>query len=466
MRNQQRGTAMYDTIIIGAGMSGLAAGIRLAHFEKRVCILERHGAVGGLNSYYRQNGRLLDVGLHAVTNYVSREAKRAPLARLLRQLRLGWEDFDLSPQVGSTIRFPGVSLDFSNDFELLASEVNRHFPRQKENLQRLVAELVDYDQVGQGGSRRFARETVSRFIDDPLLVEMLFCPLLFYGGAREHDMEFAQFSIMFRAIYLEGFARPFAGVRRILDTLVERYQSLGGELRLRSGVSRIAVDDGAAKNVVLDDGTELRARQVLSSAGWIETMRLCDDRRGAAGEKAGQLSFVESISFLDAPPQELGLDRTIVFFNDSHEFHYEKPDELVDLRSGVICSPNNFRYDEPLGEGIVRITALANYDRWAALDGPSYREAKRRECDSVVESAVRFVPDFRASVIDTDVFTPTTIRRYTGHDNGAVYGIPEKRYDGTTHLSNLFVCGTDQGLVGIVGSMISGITMANRHLLQ
>ena len=29
---------MYDTIIIGAGMSGLAAGIRLAHFGQRVCI--------------------------------------------------------------------------------------------------------------------------------------------------------------------------------------------------------------------------------------------------------------------------------------------------------------------------------------------------------------------------------------------------------------------------------------------
>ncbi len=28
---------MYDTIIIGAGMSGLAAGIRLAHFDQRVC---------------------------------------------------------------------------------------------------------------------------------------------------------------------------------------------------------------------------------------------------------------------------------------------------------------------------------------------------------------------------------------------------------------------------------------------
>jgi hypothetical protein len=64
------------------------------------------------------------------------------------------------------------------------------------------------------------------------------------------------------------------------------------------------------------------------------------------------------------------------------------------------------------------------------------------------------------------MFTPTTIRRYTGHEHGAVYGAAEKRYDGTTHLDNLFVCGTDQGLVGIVGSMISGITIANRHLLK
>ncbi|MCU0871951.1 MAG: hypothetical protein MUE50_06360, partial [Pirellulaceae bacterium] len=28
-------------------MSGLAAGIRLAHYEQRVCILERHNTIGG-----------------------------------------------------------------------------------------------------------------------------------------------------------------------------------------------------------------------------------------------------------------------------------------------------------------------------------------------------------------------------------------------------------------------------------
>src|SRR6478752_5273047 len=87
----------YDTLIIGAGMSGLAAGIRLAHFGRRVCILERHTTIGGLNSFYRLRGRNYDVGLHAVTNYAAPGSKSGPLAKLLKQLRLRWDDFALSP---------------------------------------------------------------------------------------------------------------------------------------------------------------------------------------------------------------------------------------------------------------------------------------------------------------------------------------------------------------------------------
>ena len=60
----------------------------------------------------------------------------------------------------------------------------------------------------------------------------------------------------------------------------------------------------------------------------------------------------------------------------------------------------------------------------------------------------------------------TTIVRFTGHDNGAVYGAPDKQLDGKTHLKNLFVCGTDQGFVGIIGSITSGIAMANLHCLR
>ena len=68
----------YDVVIIGAGMSGLAAGIRLAYYDQRVCILERHTTIGGLNSFYRLRGRNYDVGLHAVTNYASPGTRTGP----------------------------------------------------------------------------------------------------------------------------------------------------------------------------------------------------------------------------------------------------------------------------------------------------------------------------------------------------------------------------------------------------
>jgi phytoene dehydrogenase-like protein len=461
---------LYDTIIIGAGMSGLAAGIRLAYFDQRVCILERHYTIGGLNSFYRLGGRDYDVGLHAVTNFTPKGAKKGPLALLLRQLRFKWDDFALSPQFGSTIAFPGVELKFGNGIELLETEIAARFPRQKDNFQRLLGRLIDYDDLSQDHYAISSRQVLSDTIDDPLLVEMLLCPLMWYGNAREHDMDFGQFCIMFRSIFMEGFARPFAGVRLILKNLVRRFRSLGGELKLRSGVERIKVKDDNAIGVVLDSGEEIEGRRILSSAGFVETLKLCEDITQVDEARAGQLSFIESISILDQQPRELGCDRTIVFFNDSEEFHWLKPEqELCDVRTGVICSPNNYAYPESDGrlpDGVLRITSLADSERWSELDPDQYQLEKLRWYDRAVASAVRFVPDFRRNVIETDMFTPTTIRRFTWHDNGAVYGSPEKRLDGTTHLKNLFLCGTDQGFVGIIGAIVSGISIANQHCLR
>ncbi|MEC9093525.1 MAG: NAD(P)/FAD-dependent oxidoreductase [Planctomycetota bacterium] len=461
---------MYDTIIIGAGMSGLAAGIRLAYYDQKVCILERHKTIGGLNSFYRLNGRDYDVGLHAVTNFTPKGEKKGPLARMLRQLRFKWEDFALSPQIGSRIAFPGVSLDFDNDLRLLTSEIADNFPGQIDNFQVLTERIVDYDDLDQSSFELSTRQILDEIITDPLLIEMLLCPLMWYGNARTDDMDWGQFCIMFRSIYMEGFGRPFKGVRLILKNLVRKFRGVGGDLKLRRGVSTIKVEGNRAVGVVLDNGEEIEGKRILSSAGRLETLRLCDDVSEVDHRQSGQLTFIESISILDCEPEKIGNDRTIVFYNDSETFHWRPPkDEICDLRTGVICSPNNYEYsseDGRLDEGIVRITTIADFGGWNDLDKDRYQLEKLNWYDRSVESAVRFVPDFRGHVIETDVFTPTTIRRFTWHDNGAVYGAPDKKLDGTTHLSNLFLCGTDQGFVGIVGSLMSGITMANQHCLK
>jgi phytoene dehydrogenase-like protein len=186
-------------------------------------------------------------------------------------------------------------------------------------------------------------------------------------------------------------------MRQILKNLVRRFKQLGGELRLRAGVQHMEVDEGRVSRIVLDDGSEISGQRVLSSAGLVETMQMVE--AGPPRPPApGQLSFVESMAVLDAEPREIGCDRTIVFYNDADRFHWRKPEELVDVSSGVICCPNNFEYDQPLGEGLVRVTALANYDRWRSLLPDEYQAAKQAAYERMMASAAHVMSATSARV--------------------------------------------------------------------
>jgi phytoene dehydrogenase-like protein len=284
---------------------------------------------------------------------------------------------------------------------------------------------------------------------------------------------------MFKALFLEGFARPFDGVRVVLRVLLEKYRAAGGERRMKCGVRRVLARNGRVTAVELDDGATITAEHVISSIGAPETERLVHgvDALPPNATPAGRLSFVETITVLDRQPADFGWGSdTIVFFNDSHRFDYARPEAAVDPRSGVICIPNNFDFgpERVLPEGIIRVTCLANHDRWASLPEAAYRAEKTRWFEIVRRSAARFLPvlppgaseTMAGSVVTTDMFTPRTITKFTGHLGGAIYGAAVKQRNGRTELANLYLCGTDQGFLGIVGAMLSGISMANYHILQ
>ena len=55
---------MFDTIIIGSGISGMAAGIILAKEGERVLVLEQHRVSGGLTQTYSRDGMVFPTGVH------------------------------------------------------------------------------------------------------------------------------------------------------------------------------------------------------------------------------------------------------------------------------------------------------------------------------------------------------------------------------------------------------------------
>lgn len=454
----------FDTIIIGAGMSGLAAGIRLAMFGKSVCILEKHSIAGGLNSFYQRKGRKFDVGLHALTNYANKGERGRPLTKLLKQLRIPHGEFSLSEQQFSRITFPGHSLKFTNNIDALIEEISEKFPNELNNFNILLDYIKDFDETNLNNPYESAKDKFSEFIEDEKLKEMIFCPLLIYGSAWEDDMDFSQFVIMFKSIFLEGLSRPEGGVRRILDLLLSKFKNLGGELRFRSAVEKIEVNDNKVSSVHLKNGEILKCNKVLSSMGLPETFNIVSEEQ-KVNQAVGRMSFTETILCYDKKPQDFKINETLVFYNENEKYNYHRPKTAFDSESAVICLPNNFQLDD-LDEGVLRLTFMANYDIWEKYDKVEYKIKK----EEVLEEAKRIIsevfPEFDAKLLYHDVFTPLTIKKFTGHISGNVYGSTKKSRDGRTNVDGLFICGTDQGFLGIIGSMLSGISMANLHCLM
>ena len=476
----------YDCIIIGAGLSGLAAGIRLAHFGKKVCICEQHSVAGGLNSYFSRKGIILDSGLHAMTNFAkAKDPKSLPLLKLLRQLRIPHSSLNLREQNGSKIVFPNAELEFSNEFTLLECEIRRTFPGQIDNFIQLDKHIRDYNGLDVTAGYVSARKIVNTFIDDPLLIEMLFCPMMYYGSAVEDDMDFAQFAIMYKSIFHEGFCRPADGIKKVLELLQNRFLECGGKIVRKSAdisesgdavlafnckIKRIVTTSGKVSAVELKSGEVLETEKVLSSAGFPESVELAENNSYAEKPATGKMAFLETVLVLDKSVAELNCDTTITFFNQSVNFAYRNPTSIINTQSGVVCVPDNFKFieDDTPPHPQVRITMLANNKKWFELDDELYQQEKRAAEVQAIKLASQYtgVQSLKDEIVFTDIFTPKTIRRYTGHINGAIYGSPDKQKTGRTEIGGLFLCGTDQGFLGITGAMLSGISMANMHVLQ
>ena len=143
------------------------------------------------------------------------------------------------------------------------------------------------------------------------------------------------------------------------------------------------------------------------------------------------------------------------------------------MRSGVICIPENYKSTTEASDFKLRITHPANFSKWNGLSKEEYQKQKSAYEILLLKNGLQYLNDSKINeeslsnnILMTDTFTPKTIKRFTSHENGTLYGSPSKARDGSTHFKNLFLAGTDQGYIGIVGAMLGGIAIANNRILR
>lgn len=278
-------------VVIGAGLGGLAAAIRLGARGYRVTVVDRLDRPGGRARVHRLGGYVFDAGPTVVT---------APF--LFEEL---WElcgrrmadEIDLRPVTPFyRIRFDdGAVFDYTGSAAAMRREVAKLSPGDVEGYERFVRTSERIFRVGfeQLADVPFSRAwdmakivpdmvrlesyrtvygLVAKHVRDERLRQVLsFHPLLVGGNP------FSTTSIYALIAFLErhwGVWYPMGGTGALVRGMVRLIEEeTGGALRLGEEVREITVANGAATGVRLASGEHLAADIVVSNADAAWTYR-------------------------------------------------------------------------------------------------------------------------------------------------------------------------------------------------
>jgi phytoene dehydrogenase-like protein len=238
---------------------------------------------------------------------------------------------------------------------------------------------------------------------------------------------------------LQGFfGHVMGGMGAITQALAAAGRKLGVEIRTSAPVAQIDVRNGRARGVVLEDGTEIRARVVLSNADPKRTFL----KMVAASELPGE--FLHAIGgikmegpcakvnlvlddeprFTGTPANATPLERTFYTLVPSLEFAErcydiakfgEIPEELwVDC----VISSNADASLAPQGKHI--LTCFVQYVPYHLREG-TWDEKRELLGDRVIKKIAEYAPNVPDAVVARQVLTPLDLERIYGLTEGNIF---------------------------------------------
>jgi phytoene desaturase len=274
-----------NVIVVGAGLSGIAAAGRLARAGHSVTIFEQKRAPGGRTAVLQRDGFRFDTG---PTLFLMPEVFAETYAALGERMEDHLELVRLDPTY--RVHFhDGSSLDLSADltkmrlqlealepgafgrFLEFMAEGYRHYNFSLEKfVGRNFYSYLDYFDLKNipllfkmKALVKHAANT-ARYFKDPRL-QAAFSFQNMYLGLSPFDAP-ATFSLLQYTELAEGVWFPKGGLYRLVETLEQIAAGLGVRFEYGTPVRSINVSGGRAEGVSLADGTEVKADVIVANA--------------------------------------------------------------------------------------------------------------------------------------------------------------------------------------------------------
>ena len=465
----------YDAIVVGGGHNGLVCAAYLAGAGLRVVVLESRPRVGGaaVTEEVWPGYRV------SVLSYVV-SLLRPAIVRELGLARFGYEVYPLDPAY--FMPFPDDrSLFYWEDVNQASAEVAKfsaHDAKALIDYDHAIGELVQVvrplldlappalnarrpAELGKamGMGRHLFRHrsvlsqltdimtmSVSDFLDqwfdDPAVKGALAPGGVIGAWAGPHSPGTAYVLLHHRigeaGGQRGGWAFVKGGMGALSEILASAARARGAEIRTGVRVKQISVKASRAQGVVLEDGTELEGRTVISAIHPRTTLLDLVGRehlpadlavemeryRSRSGSAKVNLALAELPNFRAQPGTDLGPQHPEFIINPSIEYLHRAWDDALSGRWSanpmmdcVIPTTKDSTLAPPGRHILTCFVQYAPYE----LRQASWDQEREKFADRVVEILGSYAPNLPGAVLERQVITPPDMERDFGLLGGNIF---------------------------------------------
>lgn len=439
---------MKKIIIIGAGLGGLSAAIRLAAKGFAVTILEKNAGVGGKVNFVESNGYKFDTGASLLTMpHVLKELFEAANRRLEDYLELVllepicryfWSDktvFNASRNLPKTLKeiekleprdvqgFEKFIIDARRKYEVAERTFLAH---SLNDLPKLLRPRYAKDLAAISSWKTLDAHN-RKYFRSPKL-QQLFNRFATYNGSSPYQTP-ATFALIPFVEFGLGAWYARGGIYEIPKALTRLATELSVEIKTDCEVEKIIFANRRAVGVKLKSGEEIRADAVVSNADAIETYRNLIEVKNRQSFPDKKLEKIEPscsgfVLLLGAKKKFPQLAHHNIFFSDDYRAEFDqifKEKRPAANPTIYVCAAS--RTDEtqaPANSENLFVLINAPY----TSDRTNWEIEKKPYRDLIIKKLEDFgLNDLEGSIEFEQIITPADFEEKYRANRGSIYGV-------------------------------------------